>query len=67
MAKYRVYANYIFTKVIAEEIEAKSEKAAIKKALQDVEDDVTLCYHCSRNFVDGGTIDVDSCGTDILT
>lgn len=66
MAKYRVYANYVFTKVIAEEIEAATEEEAIEKALGDAECNVTLCYHCSGDFVDGGAIDEDSCSTDLL-
>lgn len=66
MAKYRVYANYVFTKIIADEIEAESESEAIEKALEDAECNVTLCYQCSEDFVDEGAIDEDSCSTDLL-
>lgn len=66
MAKYRVYADYVFTKVIAEEIEAESEEEAIERALEEAECNVTLCYHCSKDFVDGGTINEESCCTDLL-
>lgn len=66
MAKYRVYTNYVFTKVIAEEIEAGSEEEAIEKALDDAEYDITLCHQCSGDFVDGGIIDEDSCSVDLL-
>lgn len=66
MAKYRVYANYVFEKVIAEEIEAESEEEAIEKALDDAECDITLCYQCSGDFVDGGIIDEGSCSVDLL-
>lgn len=66
MAKYRVYANYVFIKVIADEIEAESEEEAIEKALEEAECNVTLCYHCSKDFVDGGAIDEDSCSVDLL-
>lgn len=66
MAKYRVYADYVFTKVIAEEIEAESEEEAIERALEEAECNVTLCYHCSKDFVDGGVIDEKSCCTDLL-
>lgn len=66
MAKYRVYANYIFAKVIAEEIEAESEEEAIEKALEDAECNATLCCQCSGDFVDGGSIDEESCSVDLL-
>lgn len=65
MAKYRVYGNYIFTKVLGE-YEADSEEEAIEKALEDAECDIRLCYHCSQEFVDSGMIDEDSCAVDLL-
>lgn len=65
MAKYRVYGNYIFSKVLGE-YEAESEKDAIEKALDDAEYDATLCVHCSREFVDSGVLDEDSCTVDLM-
>lgn len=65
MAKYRVYGNYIFTKVLGE-YEADSEKEAIEKALENAECDATLCWQCSQDFVDSGIIDEDSCTVDVL-
>ena len=65
MAKYRVYGNYIFTKVLGE-YEADSEEEAIEKALENAECDATLCWQCSQDFVDNGMIDEDSCTVDVL-
>lgn len=47
MAKYRVYGNYTFTKVLGE-YEADSEEEAIEMALDEAECNATLCVHCSH-------------------
>lgn len=65
MAKYRVYGNYIFSKVLGE-YEADSEKEAIEKALDEADCSITLCVHCSQHFEDAGSLDEDSCTVDII-
>lgn len=65
MARYRVYGNYIFTKVLGE-YEADSEEEAIETALCEAECDAVLCVHCSREFVDSGSLDEKSCTVDLL-
>lgn len=65
MAKYRVYGNYIFTKVLGE-YEADSEEEAIEMALGEAECNATLCVHCSNDFVDIGSLDEESCATDLI-
>lgn len=65
MAKYRVYGNYIFSKVLGE-YEAESKEEAIKMALEEAEPDVVLCVQCSREFVDSGTLDEESCTVDVI-
>lgn len=65
MAKYRVYGNYIFSKVLGE-YEADSEEEAIEMALEEAECDATLCCHCSKEFVDSGILDEDSCTFDLI-
>ena len=47
MAKYRVYGNYIFSKVLGE-YEADSEEDAIEKALNNASCNATLCVYCSK-------------------
>lgn len=63
MAKYRVYGNYTFSKVLGE-YEAESEEEAIIKALIEAEYNATLCVQCSKEFVDSGTLDDDSLTVD---
>lgn len=63
MAKYRVYGNYVFSKVLGE-YEAASEEEAIQKALEEAEPNATLCCECSREFVDSGELDENSCAVD---
>ena len=65
MAKYRVYGNYIFSKVLGE-YEADSEEEAIEMALDNAECDATLCVHCAKDFVDSGSLDEDSCTIDLI-
>lgn len=65
MAKYRVYGNYVFSKVLGE-YEADSQEEAIEKALDEAECNITLCYHCSKNFEDNGELDEDSCTVDLI-
>ena len=65
MAKYRVYGNYIFSKVLGE-YEADSKEEAIEMALDEAECNVTLCVHCSQEFVDGGSLDEDSWTVDLI-
>ena len=65
MAKYRVYGNYIFSKVLGE-YEADSEEDAIEKALNNANCNATLCVHCSQVFVDSGELDEDSCTVDLI-
>lgn len=63
MAKYRVYGNYIFSKILGE-YEAASGEEAIQKALDEAEPNAFLCYQCSGEFVDAGELDEDSCTVD---
>ena len=65
MAKYRVYGNYIFSKVLGE-YEADSEEDAIEKALKSAEWKTTLCVRCSQDFVDSGELDYDSWSVDLI-
>lgn len=65
MSKYRVYGNYIFSKVLGE-YEADSEEDAIEKALNNASCNAMLCVHCSQDFVDGGELDEDSCTVDLI-
>lgn len=65
MAKYRVYGNYIFTKVLGE-YEADCEEKAIEMALDGAECNAILCVHCSEDFVDSGSLDEESCTTDLI-
>lgn len=65
MAKYRVYGNYIFSKILGE-YEAASEEEAIEMALDNAEYDAILCCHCSREFVDSGVLNEDSCTVDLV-
>lgn len=65
MAKYRVYGNYVFSKVLGE-YEAESKEEAIEKALEETECDATLCCCCSKEFVDSGVLDEDSCIVDLI-
>lgn len=65
MKKYRVYANYVFSKVLGE-YEAESEDEAIEKALDDAEPNLSLCCECSEQFEDMGELDEDSCSVDEL-
>ena len=65
MGKYRVYGNYIFSKILGE-YEADSEEEAIEKALNEAECNTMLCVHCSKEFVDGGALDEDSCTVDVI-
>ena len=64
MAKYRVYGNYIFSKVLGE-YEADSEEEAIEKALDEAECNATLCVHCSQDLVDTGSHDEHTCKVDM--
>ena len=65
MARYRVFGNYIFSKVLGE-YEAESEEEAIEMALEEAEPDAVLCAQCSREFVDSGTLDEESCTVDVI-
>ena len=65
MARYRVFGNYIFSKVLGE-YEAESEEEAIEMALEEAEPDAVLCSQCSREFVDSGTLDEESCTVDVI-
>lgn len=65
MAKYRVFANYVFSKPIGE-FEADSEEEAIEKAEEVAEPDLALCCECSRQFYDSGVLDDDSYSTELL-
>ena len=65
MAKYRVYGNYVFSKVLGE-YEAESEKEAIIKALDESNYNTSLCSFCSREFVDGGELDEGSCVGELI-
>lgn len=67
MPRYRVYADYIFTKIIADDVDAPTEGEAVEKALEEATGNVTLCYHCSGEFVEGGVIDEDSCSVEIIS
>lgn len=64
MAKYRVYGNYVFSKVLGE-YEAKSKEEAIKKALDETLENgnwqIALCGCCSDYFCDNGELDEESC------
>lgn len=65
MAKYRVYGNYTFSKILGE-YEANSEEEAIKMALNEAEPDIDLCTYCAADFVDSGALDDESCTVDII-
>ena len=65
MARYRIYANYVFSKVLGE-YEADSEEEAIKTALEEAPDDADLCVQCSKDFVDSGVLDEKSCTADLI-
>ena len=65
MPKYRVYGNYIFSKVLGE-YEAESEQEAIEKAVDNTEYDATLCVYCAQEFVDGDIFDEESCTVDLI-
>lgn len=65
MAKYRVYGNYMFSKVLGE-YEAESEEEAIEMALEEAEADAILCAQCSKEFVDSGSLDEESCTVDVI-
>lgn len=65
MARYRIYANYVFSKVLGE-YEADSEEEAVETALDEAPDDAVLCVHCSKDFVDSGILDEKSCTADLI-
>ena len=48
------------------EYEADSEEEAIEIALEEVEPDAVLCVQCSKEFVDSGTLDEESCTVDVI-
>lgn len=66
MTKYRVYGNYIFSKILGE-YEADSEEEAIEKALNEANCNAMLCVHCSKEFVVWGTLDEDSYTVDVIS
>ena len=66
MTKYRVYGNYVFSKILGE-YEAESEDEAIEMALEEAEADAILCVQCSKEFVDSGALDEESCTVDVIS
>lgn len=69
MAKYKVYGNYVFTKVLGE-YEAESEEDAVKMALNEASVNgklqFSLCGGCAREFCDNGELDENSCFVDSI-
>lgn len=65
MTKYKIYGNYVFSKCLGE-VEAESEEKAIEKALDNANDTVDLCFHCSGYFEDRGYLDEESCTAEIV-
>ena len=57
MPRYRVYADYIFTKIIANDVDAPTEEEAVEKDMEKATGNVTPFYHCAGEFEEGGIID----------
>lgn len=51
MPRYRVYADYIMTKILGE-VEAESKEEAIEKLMDRADPQAGLCYQCQEDFVD---------------
>lgn len=59
MAKYRVYADYIATKIVGE-VEANSKEEAIDMLREKAGYSGGLCYQCQKEFLDDAMLDDES-------